>query len=556
MVNLETKGLRIKKEDLSILVVDDSPTSSEMLRTVLKSLGYYDVDIAKTKEKVFKLCSKKTYEIIVMDYHLEDDLNGVTLIKLLKEKSFIREETSCLIISGDNSKNTILDTMYSCASSYIYKPYTKKIISEKMIIAEREHRFFGLIKKREEIERDDSKVVDYIFEIVEKINSPQSVKTYLINKILKTKRTDLFDKLKESDFGSIPFYKFLKLKDKEKTIPEEKWFEEYELFCLENKMLFEAQEYLLEKKLEKNMINESIDLILELINSMPSNSLSMLRMAKIGLKINNKEIINAAGKSLLKFSQQYHKNWFANIALYFSYLTEYIKKNNKNFNDNMKLLKFLESSVKTSALTDKNKEEVILQIKITESICYFNEGQTLESKRKISKTLMSEINKLESMKIESVLNVIELLYNLGEIRLFRKLTKEMSKTTYYSYYSKIRVKQLKEKLSTNKLSKAEEMLNQASKALLDNNPIYALDVYRQIRVVYPYSSEVSLGIIDCHLKINSKFNLSVLKPHFETIKDMPLYELENWKNMLIRDNKKALEYTLSEKVNIDLSLTK
>lgn len=109
-------------ENLKVLVVDDNPTSLEILKDVCDSFGFETLAIGSPLEAVEVLKNKEfTPDIIVLDY-LMPELNGVELAKLLKDKKLIKDTHSILMVSAFGKENIIQDALKAGVSEFLDKP--------------------------------------------------------------------------------------------------------------------------------------------------------------------------------------------------------------------------------------------------------------------------------------------------------------------------------------------------------------------------------------------------------------------------------------------------
>jgi two-component system chemotaxis response regulator CheY len=66
--------------NLSILVVDDSPTTMRITRDVLLKLGYENVDVANGGNTALDMMRTKSYDLVISDWRMEP-MTGYDLLK-------------------------------------------------------------------------------------------------------------------------------------------------------------------------------------------------------------------------------------------------------------------------------------------------------------------------------------------------------------------------------------------------------------------------------------------------------------------------------------------
>ncbi len=102
-------------EDLKILVVDDEPRSTQMLRKMLVKKGY-SVEEKNDSTEAAELIKNNFYHIIISDLQMPN-LTGMDLLNLK------HEDTLFIMITGYGSIASAVDSMKKGAYDYINKPF-------------------------------------------------------------------------------------------------------------------------------------------------------------------------------------------------------------------------------------------------------------------------------------------------------------------------------------------------------------------------------------------------------------------------------------------------
>jgi DNA-binding NtrC family response regulator len=102
-------------ENIRILVVDDEPNSTKLLKKVLLKRGY-SVDEANESPKALEMMRDEDYDIIVSDLQMPD-LSGTDLLKAKPDNSIF------IMITGYGSIASAVESMKLGAFDYINKPF-------------------------------------------------------------------------------------------------------------------------------------------------------------------------------------------------------------------------------------------------------------------------------------------------------------------------------------------------------------------------------------------------------------------------------------------------
>lgn len=99
-----------------ILVVDDDKASCELLSEILTAQNW-SCATAETPEKALILSNQQHFDLVISDINLESDLNGLDLLKRLREKSPV------ILVTGFGSLETAVEATREGAWDFISKPF-------------------------------------------------------------------------------------------------------------------------------------------------------------------------------------------------------------------------------------------------------------------------------------------------------------------------------------------------------------------------------------------------------------------------------------------------
>lgn len=118
------------RNDIKILVIDDSVTTCELVKDYLSPQKFRAVDVclsAEEAKKTLQLDDKNLldplYDLIILDIHL-DQCSGVDLCRLLR-RHVAYKDTPILIVTADQSLLVLEQSYGAGATDYIIKPFSK-----------------------------------------------------------------------------------------------------------------------------------------------------------------------------------------------------------------------------------------------------------------------------------------------------------------------------------------------------------------------------------------------------------------------------------------------
>jgi PleD family two-component response regulator len=144
-----------KKKTLDILIIDDDINVSSMLEDYL-SLRGHNVEIVNEGTRGITKNNLKKYDMIFIDYHLENDLppnicisninkenilTGATVSEIINLQKDEKNDSIIFGYTGDSTKNAIKKFKNSGADGIIFKPLEPEIFDKLMFNIESNRQF-------------------------------------------------------------------------------------------------------------------------------------------------------------------------------------------------------------------------------------------------------------------------------------------------------------------------------------------------------------------------------------------------------------------------------
>jgi CheY-like chemotaxis protein len=122
-----------KINKLNILIVDDDECTRESLRDIIKMRGHNIVTVDEGLSAINK-CKNKEFDIIFMDYHIDDlkknvgTIDGVDITNMLNECFDMK--TNIFAFTGDSSKDAIEKFKNNNMTGALIKPIDGVLIDK------------------------------------------------------------------------------------------------------------------------------------------------------------------------------------------------------------------------------------------------------------------------------------------------------------------------------------------------------------------------------------------------------------------------------------------
>ncbi|MDY6065699.1 MAG: response regulator transcription factor [Finegoldia sp.] len=138
--------------DIKILIVEDEEKMSNAEKMFLEKEGF-EVDQAFSGKDAIAMIDRTGYSLIILDLMLPE-ISGEEIIKYIRSKS----DTPVIMVTAKVSEESILEGLKAGADDYITKPFSLKVLVERVKTVLRRVEKYGL-PKLEKLSFDDGRVV-------------------------------------------------------------------------------------------------------------------------------------------------------------------------------------------------------------------------------------------------------------------------------------------------------------------------------------------------------------------------------------------------------------
>ncbi|MGL6159430.1 chemotaxis response regulator CheY [Microbulbifer sp.] len=115
---------------MKILVVDDFPTMRRIVRSLLKELGFTNVEEAEDGQEGLSKLRSGGFEFVVSDWNMPN-LNGLEMLKEIRADEAVKS-LPVLMVTAEAKKDNIVAAAQAGANGYIVKPFTAATLEEKL----------------------------------------------------------------------------------------------------------------------------------------------------------------------------------------------------------------------------------------------------------------------------------------------------------------------------------------------------------------------------------------------------------------------------------------
>ncbi|OAZ98527.1 chemotaxis response regulator CheY [Halomonas sp. G11] len=117
-------------KNMSFLVVDDFPTMRRIVRSLLKELGFTNVEEAEDGQDALNKLRAGSFEFVVSDWNMPN-LDGLEMLKEIRQDDALKD-LPVLMVTAEAKKENIIAAAQAGANGYVVKPFTAATLEEKL----------------------------------------------------------------------------------------------------------------------------------------------------------------------------------------------------------------------------------------------------------------------------------------------------------------------------------------------------------------------------------------------------------------------------------------
>lgn len=116
--------------DLPILIVDDYSTMVRIMRKLLKTIGYENVDEAESGASALEKIKKKKYGLIISDWNMEP-MTGMALLKYVRSNAE-HQTTPFILVTAESKADNVVAAREAKVNGYLIKPFSAPVLKERI----------------------------------------------------------------------------------------------------------------------------------------------------------------------------------------------------------------------------------------------------------------------------------------------------------------------------------------------------------------------------------------------------------------------------------------
>ncbi len=307
--------------ELKVLIVDDSKTSAILVKQQLVGLGLIHTNLytATHCEEAIELLNNHYFNVIIVDYHLEQTLTGFEFSSILYRNRLINDKVAVLIISGDSRQETVLTALSGRVRHFITKPIQTNALHSKLnsLIAETQ-----LMEKFAQLQPIDSELkLEHIHLLLSQSDCAIAIESVVIDHLLQLKHYELLNQLlifSNTNLHASKMVASAMLLAQQQRFSEA--IDEVHQYLIENPLslkLLDCLSYLYERT---NQLTQALHWAVKAFELTPSLSERAITASTLAARTNQRDVVIKIGYTYACHLSLADSNWSHSVSAYFQAL--------------------------------------------------------------------------------------------------------------------------------------------------------------------------------------------------------------------------------------------
>jgi two-component system, chemotaxis family, chemotaxis protein CheY len=120
----------LNNNNLKFLIVDNFSNMREILRDLLKEIGFVHIDEAEDGTVALRKLQDGNFDFIVSNWHMPN-MDGLTMLQNIRATETLKK-IPVLMVTAEAKKKNILAAVQAGANGYLVRPFSAAMLREKL----------------------------------------------------------------------------------------------------------------------------------------------------------------------------------------------------------------------------------------------------------------------------------------------------------------------------------------------------------------------------------------------------------------------------------------
>ena len=112
-----------------LLVVDDMATMRNLIRKMLRAIGYTTIDEADDGVSALEKLRTQRFDLVITDWNMPN-MDGLSFLQEIRKSDLA--ELPVLMVTAEKRRESVLAAIRAGASGYIVKPFSEAALADKL----------------------------------------------------------------------------------------------------------------------------------------------------------------------------------------------------------------------------------------------------------------------------------------------------------------------------------------------------------------------------------------------------------------------------------------
>lgn len=117
-------------KNMNVLIVDDYKTMLRIINSLLRTLGFVNIDEATDGTMALDMFQKKHYGLVISDWNMEP-MSGLDLLKRVRALND-NKDVPFIMVTAESKTENVVAAKQAGVNNYIVKPFNAETLKTKM----------------------------------------------------------------------------------------------------------------------------------------------------------------------------------------------------------------------------------------------------------------------------------------------------------------------------------------------------------------------------------------------------------------------------------------
>lgn len=117
-------------KNMNVLIVDDYKTMLRIVNSLLRTLGFVNVDEATDGTMALEMFQKKHYGLVISDWNMEP-MSGLELLKRVRAGND-NKDVPFIMVTAESKTENVVAAKQAGVNNYIVKPFNAETLKTKL----------------------------------------------------------------------------------------------------------------------------------------------------------------------------------------------------------------------------------------------------------------------------------------------------------------------------------------------------------------------------------------------------------------------------------------